>query len=207
MLAAAIAELEFQKEQLRLRLRRGDILLPPGKTSPSRAKLMAEKLKWGLGRVFTPPPPKAKKTLEQMLSSPSTKVKATTVVSDSPIRTRKSTTPLSTPGHTTADELGHDRTLTRSSIDHPWGIDVDSTVDDEGTWVHMVLAVQQHSAAFRAGICPGEVLVAINRRTTLKIDHTQMVQTFQLPKRELVVRVCECDDLIATLQRPMLTLL
>lgn len=200
--AAAIAELEYQKEQLRLRLRRGDVVLPPGKAAAppgTRRKAVATTLKWGIGRVF-PPSPKAKKTLAQILTSPN----PSSSPEAGPSVERASTTPPP-PSH--ALELGQDRLLTRSSKNEPWGIDVDSTVDREGMWVHMVLAVQQGSAAEKAGICAGEVVLAVNHKSSLKLNHEDLVSNFQAPKSKLVVRMCECDDLVALLDRPMLTLL
>eukprot|EP00038_Savillea_parva_P000147 m.94465 g.94465 ORF g.94465 m.94465 type:complete len:328 (+) comp10049_c0_seq4:118-1101(+) len=213
---AAIAELEFQKEQLRLRLRRGDVFIPLSKTSVGRGQALANKLKWGIGRVFH------KDQLGQGGASAAhggcggapSALPVSSGGSRHASLLPSNTKPNNPSSHSTvsrgtpsAADLGHECVLTRRSTDDSWGIDVDSTVDDEGAWVHMVLAVQRGSAAHHTGITPGEVLVSVNGKSTLELDHMQLVEHFQVSTKELKVRVCNCDDLVGTLQRPALTLL
>lgn len=253
---AAVASLEFDKEQLRLRLRAADrSAAGPDAGSPVQASQppgFADKFKRSMGQatrsvggLFAKQPSKPKRTIADIMApahddapaspqnsqhgrrrqvqstaadsptpSPSggdpsvkTSVPETAERSGSVAQVGVVTPRKSGAGQGTSPELGKSRTLVRDDVSEPWGLDVDSSVDNEGVWVHLVFEVQRGSPASRSGVSAGDAIIVVDGRDALRSDHAQLVSVFQERRKEIVIRVCPCDDLLSTLQQPMLTLL
>jgi hypothetical protein len=133
---------------------------------------------------------------------------AVTTATTTPTTTTSSalTTPRKSGGGSLV-ELGKSRKLVREVETEAWGLDVDSSVDTEGVWVHLVIDVQRGSPASRSGVSAGDAIIVVDGHDALSSDHAELVSLFQEPRKDIVIKVCPCDDLLSTLQQPQLTLL